>query len=82
MINTGQVLKNNLFKTVCVITSTYDDDDSEVFCSIIHTNGTVEDWVSEDRINKYFTLLAEYPTWREAVNSSEFVDEDDAESKA
>ena len=72
MIKEGQVWKNKKFKNKCVVTDTYDDDEWEVFCTIIYEHGVVDSWISEDKMNDDFTLLAEYSTWQEAVNSPEF----------
>lgn len=40
-------------------------------CGIIYKNGTAED-VGERWINADCELVAEYPTWQEAVSSNEF----------
>ena len=65
-IKVGQIYKSNLTFAIRVITFI---DDSEV--SIIHPDGYVDRW-SFDEINSSWELVAEYQTWKEAVNSKEF----------
>ena len=67
MIKVGQIYKSNLTFAIRVITFI---DDSEV--SLIHPDGYVDRWTFDDIANTNWELLAEYPTWQEAVNSKEF----------
>lgn len=67
MIKVGQIYKSNLTFAIRVITFI---DDSEV--SIIHPDGYVDRWSFDDIANSNWELVAEYPTWQEAVNSPEF----------
>lgn len=43
---------------------------------VIYNDGTSECW-SDYFISKYSKLIAEYPTWQQAVNSPEFKGEND-----
>ena len=67
MIKVGQIYKSNLTFAIRVITFI---DDSEV--SLIHPNGYVDRWSFDDIANTNWELIAEYPTWQEAVNSEYF----------
>lgn len=67
MIKVGQIYKSNLTFAIRVITFI---DDCEV--SIIHSDGYVDRWCFDDIANTSWELLAEYPTWQEAINSKEF----------
>lgn len=69
MIKVGQVYKTEFIPSVKVI-SYIDDDFDEV--SIIDSDGFVDRWKFDDFENCKWKLLAEYPTWEEAVNSKEF----------
>lgn len=69
MIKVGQIYKSNLTFAIRAITFI---DDCEV--SIIHPDGYVDRW-NFDEINNSWELIAEYPTWQEAVNSKEFKNE-------
>ena len=40
----------------------------------ITPNGITEEFVAHKDIEEYWKLIAEYPTWQEAVNSKEFRD--------
>lgn len=70
MIKVGQIYKSNLTFAIRVITSI---EDSEI--SIIHTDGYVDRWSFDEVLNSNWELVAEYPTWQEAVNSKEFNNE-------
>lgn len=67
MIKVGQIYKSNSTFVIRVITFI---DDSEV--SLIHPDGYVDRWSFDDIANTNWELIAEYPTWQEAVNSKEF----------
>ncbi len=67
MIKVGQIYKSKLTFAIRVITFI---DDCEV--SIIHPDGYVDRWSFDDIIATSWELVAEYPTWQEAVNSKEF----------
>jgi hypothetical protein len=67
MIKVGQIYKSNFTFAIRVITFI---DDSEV--SLIHPDGYVDRWSFDDIANTNWELIAEYPTWQEAVNSKEF----------
>ena len=68
-IKVGQIYKSNLTLAIKVITLV-DDDCEEV--SVVHSEGFVDRWRFDDIANCNWELLAEYPTWQEAVNSKEF----------
>lgn len=55
-----------------VISSTTDDGD---FCSLIYENGNCLEEVPSIFVEEKTEIVAEYPTWQEAVNSKEFRDE-------
>ena len=78
MIKVGQIRKptkefkeDSLGNTKIVISKI----DDESWCSIIFEDGDVitgsPDWIVEEKTE----LIAEYPTWQEAVNSKEFNNE-------
>ena len=76
MIKVGQIRKpkkeyynkapDSLFKIV--ISYTADDD----YCSLIYENGNCLEEVPSIFVEEKTELIAEYPTWQEAVNSKEF----------
>lgn len=67
MIKVGQIYESNLTFAIRVVTFV---EDGEV--SIIHPDGYVDRWSFDDIANSKWELVAEYPTWQEAVNSPEF----------
>lgn len=68
MIKTGQIYKNKENEKKFAITRKCGDDDIfEMVYSDGRTNSHSSDW-----IEVYGLLIAEYPTWQEAVNSPEF----------
>lgn len=68
-LKVGQIYKSNLTLAIRIITF-IDYALDEV--SIIHPNGYVDRWSFEEVANSNWELVAEYPTWQEAVNSPEF----------
>lgn len=75
-VKIGQIYKGN--EGIFTITSYYDDTDymgeGNYFFDLIYTNGKTECWQDAEDIKDY-ELIAEYPTWQEAVNSKEFRNE-------
>ena len=65
-IKVGQIYKSNL--TLAIRTIAFVDDE----VSIINIDGSVDRWKLDEIPISDWKLLAEYPTWREAVNSPEF----------
>lgn len=65
-VKVGQVYYNEKIEQTLIITCV-----DELYCSWITAEGKVctdtKNWVE-----KSCSLLAEYPTWREAINSKEF----------
>ena len=69
MIKVGQVWQtSNDYKVV--VTSTKEEDYVGQIC-IIYMDGYTTDSCEENTFT-FCKLLAEYPTWQEAVNSKEF----------
>jgi len=69
-IKVGQVYKFSLTDTIRVVTSIGYNT-----VSTIDTYGEFERWIYSSLIeicNGIWELVAEYPTWQEAVNSKEF----------
>lgn len=66
-IKVGQIYKSNLTSAIRTIAFV---DDEEV--SIINIDGFVDRWKLDEIPISDWKLLAEYPTWKEAVNSPEF----------
>ena len=65
-IKVGQIYKSNL--TLAIRTIAFVDDE----VSIINIDGFVDRWKLDEIPISDWKLLAEYPTWRDAVNSPEF----------
>lgn len=75
MIKVGQVYKLNKDYTSdnCVFVITRIWNEVAYFVSNIgYAKGRDKILLEEDTKNKYVKLIAEYPTWQEAVNSKEF----------
>ncbi len=71
-IKVGQIYKVNEDKYV--ITKTWHSDlFDEEWADYIFNDGTTDRTCGN--IFKYLELIAEYPTWQEAVNSKEFRDD-------
>ena len=66
-IKVGQIYKSNL--TLAIRTIAFVDDEE---VSIINIDGFVDRWKLDEIPISDWKLLAEYPTWRDAVNSPEF----------
>ena len=66
-IKVGQIYKSNL--TLAIRTIAFVDDEE---VSIINIDGFVDRWKLDEIPISDWKLLAEYPTWKEAVNSPEF----------
>lgn len=73
MIKEGQIYKDD--EGIFTITSYYDDStymgEGNYFFDLIYANGKTECWQDAENIEDC-ELIAEYPTWQEAVNSREF----------
>lgn len=71
MVKVGQVYKDSLTDDIRVVTSIGYNT-----VSTIDTYGEFDVWIY-DNFSKHFKeeLIAEYPTWQEAVNSKEFKNE-------
>ncbi len=71
MIKIGQVYKSSVTDTIMVVTSI-----GYHTVSTIDTYGEFEKWIYKNLIeicnNGIWELIAEYPSWQEAVNSPEF----------
>lgn len=68
MIKVGQVYKSSLTDTIRVVTSIGYDT-----VSTIDTYGDCEEWIYDNLVKCCnWELIAEYPTWQQAVNSPEF----------
>lgn len=70
MVKVGQIWRcdGNIFVVTKLRTHIFDS--SEWF-DCIYVNGETDDW-SVKYAEAYGKLIAEYPTWRAAVNSKEF----------
>lgn len=66
-IKVGQIYKSNFTSAIRAI-SFIDDEEA----SIINTDGVVDRWKLDDIPIFAWKLIAEYPTWQEAVNSEYF----------
>lgn len=66
-IKVGQIYKSNLTSAIRTIAFI---DDEEV--SIINIDGLVDRWKLDEIPIGDWKLLAEYPTWQEAVDSEYF----------
>ena len=69
MIKAGQIYESNRTHAIRVIT--YVDRDTEEASTIFYTGLTYDFPIA---LIKEWKLIAEYPTWREAVNSKEFTE--------
>ena len=70
MIKVGQVYNSD--EGIYTISHTWlNVAEDENMTYVIYNDGTSEVW-SFVFIEKYSKLIAEYPTWQEAVNSKEF----------
>lgn len=70
MIKVGQIYKEE--DSIFVITKIwYNAVEVKNWVDCIYNNGTTDDY-STRFVEKYCKLIAEYPTWQEAVNSKEF----------
>ena len=67
MLKVGQIYKSTLTFAIRAVTFI---DDSEV--SIIHPDGFVDRWNFDEIEISTWELIAEYPTWQEAITSKEF----------
>lgn len=70
MIKVGQIYDSD--EGIYVISKVWfnvSEDDNWSY--VIYNDGTSDCW-SYNLIRKYSKLIAEYPTWQEAVNSKEF----------
>ena len=72
MIKVGQIYKDNNGDENFVITMEYETPLGIKKYDLIYQSGVVGDYQSEQQVLLYTTLIAEYPTWQEAVNSKEF----------
>lgn len=69
-IKVGQIYKR--VDDIFVITKIfYNGCSGEYMAYVVYNDGTSDDW-SCKFISEYSKLIAEYPTWQEAVNSKEF----------
>lgn len=73
MIKVGQVYNSDegIFTISKLWVNISEDED---MAYVIYNDGCSDCW-SHRFISKYSKLLAEYPTWQEAVNSKEFNNE-------
>lgn len=72
MIKVGQIYKNNDEDISFVITREYKNNLGKSKYDWIYQSGVVGDYMSEHQVLSHTTLIAEYSTWKEAVNSKEF----------
>ena len=72
-IKVGQIYGSVFTKERFVVTNDEDRNDEE-FC-IITQKGKIYSKANAFSINHWLNLIAEYPTWQEAVNSEEFNNE-------
>lgn len=78
MIKVGQVYKckQQLPDGIYVVTKkNYKSCGRYPQYDVIRQDGVVWDLLPETYFEKYMELIAEYPTWQEAVNSKEFRDD-------
>lgn len=69
MIKVGQIYNSD--DGIHVVTQISVSSIGREIASVIYNDGTSDCW-SDNFISKYSKLIAEYPTWQEAVNSPEF----------
>lgn len=72
MIKVGQIYKENNTNLIFVITREYINNLGKKKYDWIYNSGMIGDYISEQQVLFHTTLIAEYPTWQEAVNSKEF----------
>ena len=71
MIKVGQIYKTDVTETIFVIT--YICGDYAYFVTNVgYADERKKSLVEQDVKSNFAKLIAEYPTWREAVNSPEF----------
>lgn len=73
MIKVGQIYKTDTTETMFVVTYICDDFVSFI-TNIGYANERYKTSMEKDITTKFIKLIAEYPTWQEAVNSKEFKD--------
>ena len=70
MIKVGQIYNSD--EGIYVISKVwFNAAEDENWSYVIYNDGNSDCW-SDNFISKYSKLIAEYPTWQEAVNSPEF----------
>lgn len=69
-IKVGQIYGSVFTKERFVVTNDENRDDEEFY--IITQKGKIYSKANAFSINHWLNLIAEYPTWQEAVNSKEF----------
>ena len=79
MIKVGQIYKD-CNDRIYIITKKHSDiivSKNKITCkyNVILQDGEVYDDFTEDEVLNSLELIAEYPTWNEAVNSKEFNNE-------
>lgn len=72
MIKVGQIYKERVGNENFVITREYETSLRIKRYDLIYQSGVVGDYQYENQVLSNTTLVAEYPTWQEAVNSKEF----------
>lgn len=77
MIKVGQIYKENETNLSFVITREYTNPQGKKKYDWIYNSGMVGDYQSEHQVLSHTTLITEYPTWQEAVNSKEFKTENE-----
>lgn len=77
MIKVGQIYKDRLSSENFVITREYETPLGIKRYDLIYQSGVVGDYQYEHQVLSNTTLIAEYPTWQEAINSKEFKTEEE-----
>ena len=72
MVKIGQIYKDNDNNESFVITREYKNNLGKSKYDWIYQSGVVGDYMSEHQVLFHTDLIAEYPTWQEAVNSEYF----------
>jgi len=72
MIKVGQIYKENDYNVNFVITKEYENPQGKKRYDLLYQSGMVGDYQSEHQVLSHTILIAEYPTWEEAINSKEF----------
>lgn len=73
MIKVGQIYMDNEGYMLFVITKEYiNPQGGKKTYDWIYQTGMTADYISEKKLLSGATLIAEYPTWQEAINSKEF----------